>query len=72
MTAINMIVFWDVASCSLVEIDRRFRGAYCLHHQDDYDDDGGSRYLWNVSISTRLHGTTSQKILIFMIAAVRA
>jgi hypothetical protein len=24
-------VFWDVAPCSLVEIDRRFRGAYCLH-----------------------------------------
>jgi hypothetical protein len=26
------VVFWDVAACSLVEIDRRFRGAYCLHH----------------------------------------
>jgi hypothetical protein len=29
-----MAVFWDVAPCSLAEIDRRFRGAYCLHHQD--------------------------------------
>jgi hypothetical protein len=28
-------VLWDVAPCSLVEIDRRFRGAYCLHHQGD-------------------------------------
>jgi hypothetical protein len=28
-------VFWDVAPCSLVETDRRFRGAYCLHHQGD-------------------------------------
>jgi hypothetical protein len=27
--------FWDVAPCSLVGIDRRFRGAYCLHHQDE-------------------------------------
>jgi hypothetical protein len=27
-------VFWDVP-CSLVETDRRFRGAYCLDHQDD-------------------------------------
>jgi hypothetical protein len=28
-------VFWDVASWSLVEIDRRFRGAYSLHHQGE-------------------------------------
>jgi len=27
-------VFWDVAPCSFVESDRRFRGTYCLHHQD--------------------------------------
>jgi hypothetical protein len=26
-------VFWDVAPCSHVEVDRRFRGAYCLHRQ---------------------------------------
>jgi hypothetical protein len=25
--------FWDVAPCSHVEVNRRFRGAYCLHHQ---------------------------------------
>jgi hypothetical protein len=24
---------WDVAPCSLVEVHRRFRGAYCLHLQ---------------------------------------
>jgi hypothetical protein len=30
-----MSIFWDVAPCSLVEIDRCFRGAYCLHHQGD-------------------------------------
>jgi hypothetical protein len=29
-----MAVFWVVAPCSLVEIYRRFTGAYCLHHQD--------------------------------------
>jgi hypothetical protein len=28
-------VFWDVDPCSHVEVDRRFRGAYCLHHQGD-------------------------------------
>jgi hypothetical protein len=34
----NMAVFWVVAPCSLVELYRRFRGAYCLHHQGDSDD----------------------------------
>jgi hypothetical protein len=27
--------FWDTAQCSLVEVDRRFRGEYGLHHQGD-------------------------------------
>jgi hypothetical protein len=30
-----MAVFWVVAPCSLVEVYRRFRGAYCLHHQGE-------------------------------------
>jgi hypothetical protein len=30
-----MAVLWDVEPCSFVEIDWRFRGAYCLHHQGD-------------------------------------
>jgi hypothetical protein len=29
----NMAVFWIVASCSLVEVYKYFRGPYCLHHQ---------------------------------------
>jgi hypothetical protein len=24
---------WDVAPCNLVQMDRRFRGVYCLHHE---------------------------------------
>jgi hypothetical protein len=40
-------VFWDVAPCSLVEDERHFRGAYCLHHKGD--DNGGSTHLWNVT-----------------------
>jgi hypothetical protein len=28
----KMTAFWDVAPCCLVDVDRRFRGAYCLHH----------------------------------------
>jgi hypothetical protein len=31
--SMKMAVFWDVAPCSLVEIDRRFRGAYSLCYQ---------------------------------------
>jgi hypothetical protein len=30
----KMIVVWDIALYSL-EVDRRFRSEYCLHHQDD-------------------------------------
>jgi hypothetical protein len=32
---LKMAVCWDTAPCSLIEIDQRFRGAYCLHHQGD-------------------------------------
>lgn len=31
---LNMTVVWGVAPCSLVEIDRLFRGSYHLHHPD--------------------------------------
>jgi hypothetical protein len=40
--SIKIIAFWDIALCSLVEVDRRFRGAYCLHHRPD---DGDSTHL---------------------------
>jgi hypothetical protein len=33
--SINMTSFLDTAPCNLVEVDRRFRRAYCLHHQGD-------------------------------------
>jgi hypothetical protein len=32
---VKMTAFWDTAPCSLVEVDRRFRRAYCLEHQVD-------------------------------------
>jgi hypothetical protein len=35
----KMTVYWDVAPCSLLDIDRRFRGAYCLHQQSDKPED---------------------------------
>jgi hypothetical protein len=34
---VKLSIFWDVASCSPVDIDASFRGGYCLHYQcDDY------------------------------------
>jgi hypothetical protein len=35
----KITAFWDIASCSLVAMDRHFRGAYC-HHHDNADGDG--------------------------------
>jgi hypothetical protein len=71
LTASSMekTVFWDMTPCSLVEVDRLFSGAQCLHHN-----------LWlcwqyvrlkRLSASTRLHGVISQKTVFFMLDAVR-
>jgi len=56
-------VFWDVAPCIHVEVDRRFRGVYCLHHQSDESPWWWRQYtpLKRRSMSTWLHSTTSQK-----------
>jgi hypothetical protein len=35
LTAASMmfrVVSWDILPCKMI-VDRRFRGAYCLHHQ---------------------------------------
>jgi len=50
---VKMAVFWDVASCSLIKIHRRFRGEYCLHNQGGNKPHEKSRlgpeclYIWN-------------------------
>jgi hypothetical protein len=31
----KITAFWDTEQCSLVRVDRRFRGAYCLNHQGE-------------------------------------
>jgi hypothetical protein len=64
----KMAIIWDVAPCSLVDIDLCFGGAYCLHHQGS--DSGGSELLWNMSVSTRLHGAKFQKAAIFSTCSV--
>jgi hypothetical protein len=59
VASVKMTAFWDIAPCSLVDVDRRFRGAYCLHHQSN-----PHRPLKRRSTPTRLHGAISQKAVI--------
>jgi hypothetical protein len=50
---IKMRALWDIVPCILVGLDRRFRFAYCLHHQASETS----------SIPMRLHDAISQKTL---------
>jgi hypothetical protein len=52
--ATKMTALWDIVLCSLVEVDQRFRGVYCLHRQRDHRQS-----------SSRLYGAISQKAVIF-------
>jgi hypothetical protein len=47
---VEISVFWDVAPYSPIEVNRRFRGAYCLHYRPD---DGVSTRFWNVGLLRR-------------------
>jgi hypothetical protein len=43
---LKMIVFWDVAPCSLVQIYRCFRDDYCPNHDgNDHSDIGDSKHF---------------------------
>jgi hypothetical protein len=48
--SVKMTAFWDVAPCSLMEVHRRFRGAYCIIR----------------AMSDHWHGATSLKSVIFV------
>jgi hypothetical protein len=61
----NDTVFWYVMPCNLVERYQRFRGFCSLHLQ------GRKRLLPNFEKSIKLHGTTAQETLIFVVPAVR-
>jgi hypothetical protein len=46
--SMKLAVFWDVAPCNLVEIDRRFKGAASIiiaMIQSDRNNDGGKKHL---------------------------
>jgi hypothetical protein len=61
---LKIIIFWDVVPYSVAEIDRRFRGVYCLNHDDKH-------LLKRRCISTRLHVETSHNTAIFILPTVR-
>jgi hypothetical protein len=64
---LKMALFWDVAPCSLVDIDRRFRVPYYLNRYCD-------EWLITLkrrSVPTKLHFATSQKTDIFIAVGVR-
>jgi hypothetical protein len=44
---LKMIPFWVMVQCSLIEVDRRYRGEYCLHHHCDNE---GSMHLYNITL----------------------
>jgi len=44
---LEMTVFWATAPCSLLEVDKRFRGVYRLHYQGDESLLIGSKRLSN-------------------------
>jgi len=46
-------IFWDVPSCSLVEIYRRFKGTHSWHLQILSSEDGNKRLLRNVNFLPR-------------------
>jgi hypothetical protein len=46
--SMKVTVFWVVAPCSLVEVLRRFRGAYRLHRQGDRPDDGAFLQAYSI------------------------
>jgi hypothetical protein len=67
VASMKMTSFWDIAPCSLVEVHQHFRGAYFFSHQ-------GSNCWWRQyptikqqKTFTWLHGTVSQKSVIFLL-----
>jgi hypothetical protein len=61
---LKMTAFWGIVPCSLVKIDKTFQR--CI-----LPPSSGYTSLKRWSTSTRLHGTISQKTVIFVLATVR-
>jgi hypothetical protein len=61
----KITAFWDTEPCSPVEVDRRFRDAYCLQIYSSpwWWRQYSAAKRWRTSM--RLHGAVSQKAVIF-------
>jgi hypothetical protein len=57
-----MVVFCDVAPCSLVDIDRRFRGTCYLHYQGDGPIVLMMEALSTFETSVNIHQTAQRNI----------
>jgi hypothetical protein len=57
-------ILWDIAPYSLIGVDGRFRGAYCLHHQGD-NNFVVERWKWKASFSLRIYTTWSYMFVSF-------
>jgi hypothetical protein len=68
-------IFSGVTPRSLVKVCCHFGGTYCLHNQGQRvsqasPEDGGSVFFETWVASTRLHGVTSQKIVLSIVTAM--
>jgi hypothetical protein len=64
--SLKMTAFWATQPCSLVEVDRRFGGVYCLHHQGN----GGSTHLWDIGVLQRDYRALYIRRLSFLCTAL--
>jgi hypothetical protein len=58
-------VFWDVLQCSQLDVDQRFKGAYCLHHQGDgliMEEVRTSETLVNINLTARQYMPEDSKL----------
>jgi hypothetical protein len=85
--SLKMTVFWDVALCSLIKIDRCSRDAYYLHHQGLLVEVVSTAVTSvsfiivlmmeavssseNMSICVTLHGAAFPKAAVFILVALR-
>jgi hypothetical protein len=61
----KITAFYDIAPCSLIEIDRRFTDAHCLHHQGG--EIAQKTVIFNLNVVFRLVITYQQIIFVAQI-----
>jgi hypothetical protein len=62
--SMKMKALCDMAPCSLVEVDRRFRGAYCLHYHPHYH--GCNWFIMRQNVLTRAQTLRIYKVMEFV------